>query len=69
MNNLLKSVVLGVLIAPLYVSGVSAQTAMTGEQINAAASGKAYDFTGQLNGVMDFGADGTASLTLRIGTK
>jgi hypothetical protein len=69
MNTLVKHILLGTLIAPLVAPGALAQAAMTGEQIKAAVSGKSYDFAGQYNGVMEFGADGSASLTLRIGTK
>jgi len=69
MNDPLRNVLFGALVASLFASSASAQTAMTGEQITAAVSGKSYDFAGEYNGVMEFGADGTASLTMRIGTK
>lgn len=69
MRNTVGFVLAGALAVPLLASGASAQTPMTGAQIKAAVSGKAYNFTGEYNGVMEFGADGSAALTLRIGAK
>ena len=57
------------LVLPVLMFAGQAKAEMTGDQIKAAVSGKTFSFAGKYNGTMNFGTDGTASMTLKIGVK
>lgn len=69
MTNVSKSLTALALVLPVLMFAGQAKAEMTGDQIKAAVSGKTFDFTGEYNGEATFSADGTASMTLKIGTK
>lgn len=69
MTDILKALSICAVALPALMLATPAKAEMTGDQIKAAVSGKTMDFAGKYNGVMNFGTDGSASMTLKVGIK
>ena len=67
MTDILKALSICALALPVVLLAAPAKAEMTGDQIKSAVSGKTFSFTGKYNGTMKLGADGAASMTLRVG--